>query len=79
MDKDPIMNTRLMIPLLLAATTALAGCNSNPTKQDIGTVSGAVVGGIVGASATGTTAGAVVGAAAGGLVGNRIGKELERK
>lgn len=73
------MSTRWMIPLLLAATTAVAGCNSNPTKQDVGTVSGAVVGGIVGASLTGTTTGAVAGAAAGGLVGNRIAKELEHK
>lgn len=58
----------------------LTGCNSNPSKQDIGTVSGAVVGGIVGSSLTGgSTAGTVAGAAVGGLVGNRIGKEMERR
>jgi len=41
---------------------SLTGCNSNPTKQEIGTVSGAVIGGIVGSALTaGSTAGTVVG------------------
>lgn len=57
----------------------LAACNTNPSKQEIGTVSGAVVGGIVGSTLTGSTVGTVGGAAAGAYVGNRIGKELERK
>lgn len=74
------MKSRLMIPLLLAATLAAAGCNSNPTRQEIGMVGGAVVGGIVGSSLTGgSSAGTVAGAAVGGVVGNRIGKEMEHK
>jgi len=79
-DKDEAMKTKLMISALVATTTAMAGCNSNPTKQETGTVSGAVVGGIVGSALTaGSTAGTVAGAAAGSLVGKRIGKELEGK
>lgn len=74
------MTTRLTIPLLLAALLAVGGCNSNPTKQEIGTVSGAVVGGIVGSTLTGgSTVGTVAGAAAGGLVGSHIGKEMEHR
>lgn len=64
---------------LLALLLLVAACSSNPTKQEIGTVSGAVVGGIVGTSLTGSSAGAIGGAAAGAYIGNRIGKELERK
>lgn len=61
-------------------TLSLAGCSSNPSKQDIGTVSGSVVGGVVGAVVTGgSTWGTVAGAAAGGLVGNKIGKDMERR
>lgn len=72
------MKTKLMI--LLVAAMTVAGCNSNPTRQEIGTVSGAVVGGIVGSSLTGgSTVGTVGGAAVGGVIGNRIGREMEHK
>jgi osmotically inducible lipoprotein OsmB len=58
----------------------LTACTSNPSKQDIGTVTGAVVGGVLGSSLTyGSTAGTVAGSLAGGYVGRQIGKELERK
>ena len=64
--------------MALAATLVAAGCYSNPSKQDVGMVTGAVVGGIVGSDVTGgSTAGTVAGAAAGGYLGNRVGKSLE--
>ncbi len=64
----------------LTSMLTLSGCSSNPTKQEIGTVSGAIVGGLVGAQlGGGSTFGTVTGAAAGGYIGNRIGRDLERK
>jgi len=63
---------------LVALVPFLAACTSNPSKQDIGMVSGAVIGGIVGSAATGgSTVGTVGGAAAGSYVGNRIAKEMK--
>lgn len=56
----------------------LTACSSNPSKQDVGMVTGAVVGGVVGSSLTyGSTAGTVAGAVAGGYVGKLIGREME--
>ena len=67
------------VPLLALALLG-AGCSTPPTRQQIGTASGAVVGGLVGATVTGgSTFGTVAGAAAGGLVGNEIGKNMERR
>lgn len=64
----------------IAAALLLAGCNANPTKEQIGTVSGAVVGGIVGSTLTGGSGvGTVGGAAAGAYLGNQIGRDLQRK
>jgi len=63
---------------LVALVPFLAACTSNPSKQDIGMVSGAVIGGIVGSAATGgSTVGTVGAAAAGSYVGNRIAKEMK--
>ena len=58
---------------------AMAGCSHAPTKQQIGTATGAVVGGAAGAVLTGTTTGAVIGAGAGAVVGSEIGKSMEKK
>ena len=58
----------------------LGGCSSNPTKQEIGTATGAVVGGAAGAVLTGgSTWGTVGGAAVGGVIGNQVGKEMDKK
>ncbi|MFA4968535.1 MAG: glycine zipper 2TM domain-containing protein [Sulfuritalea sp.] len=63
---------------LLLMLPWLAACNSNPSRQDIGMMSGAVVGGIVGSTVTGgSTVGTVGGAAAGSYIGNRIAKEMK--
>ncbi len=58
---------------------AMAGCSHTPTKQQIGTATGAVVGGAAGAVLTGTTTGTVIGAGAGAVVGSEIGKSMEKK
>jgi osmotically inducible lipoprotein OsmB len=74
------MDGKIKLLAVGAAAVFLAACTSNPSKQDIGTVTGAVVGGILGSSLTyGSTAGTVAGSVAGGYVGRQIGKELEHK
>jgi osmotically inducible lipoprotein OsmB len=78
MEFPMLQKNAVLLSALLALS--LCGCSSNPSKQDIGTVSGSVVGGVVGAVVTGgSTWGTVAGAAAGGLVGNKIGKDMERR
>lgn len=63
---------------LLVMLPWLAACTSNPSKQDIGMVSGAIVGGVVGSAVTGgSTVGTVGGAAAGSYAGRQIAKEMK--
>ncbi|MBL8384182.1 MAG: glycine zipper 2TM domain-containing protein [Burkholderiales bacterium] len=71
------INRLRVIPVI--ALAALAGCSHVPSKQQIGTATGAVVGGAAGAVLTGTTTGTVVGAGAGAVIGSEIGKSLEKK
>lgn len=84
--RNPVYNQRTrtmrtrkrMLAMVAVTMAAVAGCSSNPTRQEIGTVTGAVVGGIVGSALTGgSTVGTVGGAAAGAVAGNKIGKELD--
>ncbi len=63
---------------LLVMVPWLAACTGNPSRQEIGMVSGAIVGGVVGSALTGgSTVGTVGGAAAGTYVGNRIAKDMK--
>jgi osmotically inducible lipoprotein OsmB len=59
------------------AAALLAGCSGNPTRQEIGAVTGAVIGGLAGAAVTGNTAGALAGAGAGAYVGHRVGTDMD--
>ena len=60
---------------VLATCFALAACSSTPSRQQVGTATGAVVGGVVGAVLTGgSTVGTVAGAAGGALVGRELTK-----
>lgn len=63
----------------LVAACALSGCGHTPSKQQIGTATGAVVGGAAAAVLTGTTTGTVIGAGAGAVIGSEIGKSMEKK
>ena len=66
--------------IAVLAALSLSACTTNPSKQEIGTVSGAIIGGVVGSALTGGSGvGTIGGAAAGGYLGNRIGRDLERK
>jgi osmotically inducible lipoprotein OsmB len=70
------MQMRNLALCLIVAPAMLGACSSSPTRQQIGTATGAVVGGVVGAVVTGgSTVGTVAGAAAGGLVGAELGKK----
>jgi osmotically inducible lipoprotein OsmB len=74
------MRLTRLVAITLSSLSILAACTSNPSKQDVGMVTGSVVGGVVGATITGgSTWGTVAGATAGGLLGNRVGKDLDGK
>lgn len=63
---------------IVVLSAACAACSGNPTRQELGTVTGAVVGGVVGTALTGSTAGTVVGAGTGAYIGNRLTREYDR-
>lgn len=57
----------------LVLAGSLAACDTNPTREQIGTGTGAVVGGALGSVVTdGSTLGTLGGAAAGGVIGNEV-------
>ncbi len=72
---------RTLSGLILAmGLFGLAACSTNPSRQDIGTATGAVVGGVLGSALTGGNGvGTVGGAAVGGVIGNQIGKDLDQR
>lgn len=73
------MNRRIVCGLLIAA---LAGCETPPTKEQIGAVTGAVVGGAIGSQVgggRGTTVAIIAGTLAGAYLGSRIGKSMDEK
>lgn len=59
----------------MAISMGLAACDTSPTRQQIGTGTGAVIGGVAGSVLTdGSTLGTVGGAAAGGIIGHEVTK-----
>jgi surface antigen len=71
---------RLSRIFLLALAIAAAGCETPPTKQQVGTVSGAVIGGVVGSTiggGTGRTVAIVAGTIAGAVIGGKIGSKMD--
>jgi surface antigen len=68
------------VALAMACAIALAACESPPTKQQVGTVSGAVVGGVVGSTiggGTGRTVAIIAGTVAGAVIGGKIGAKMD--
>lgn len=62
----------------VAMAVSVAACDTNPTREQIGTGAGAAVGGIAGHVLTdGSTLGTIGGAAAGGVVGNEMSKDKD--
>jgi osmotically inducible lipoprotein OsmB len=76
-QEGPTMKLRstLRIAGLVAVVLATAACSANPSRQQVGTATGAVVGGAVGHVIGGGTLGTVTGAAAGALIGSELGKK----
>lgn len=63
-----------------AAAFGLAACETPPTKQQVGAVSGAVIGGVVGSTVgggSGRTVAIVAGTIAGAVLGGRIGQKMD--
>lgn len=69
------------VALVLAAATALAGCQSaGGPREGIGALGGAVAGGVIGSqigSGSGQVLATVGGAVIGGLLGAEIGRQLD--
>jgi surface antigen len=75
-----MLKTRIIAATLLAAQ--LAACESPPSKEEIGTATGAVLGGVVGhqfGKGTGQAVATVGGAALGAFVGSRVGRKMDHK
>jgi len=62
---------------LLAFLPLFAALNTNQSRENIGTVSGALIGGAAGAALTGSYPGVVGGAMVGAYIGNRVGKDFD--
>jgi len=63
------------------AIFAVAGCEAQPSKEDIGMATGAVLGGVLGhqvGKGTGQVVATIGGAALGGFIGNRVGRNMDR-
>ena len=73
------MKTRFTV-LVAAGALALGACETPPTKEQVGAVSGAVIGGVVGSTiggGTGRTVAIVAGTIAGAVIGGKIGQKMD--
>lgn len=62
---------------LLALLPLYAALQTNQSRENIGTVTGALIGGATGAALTGSYPGVVGGAMVGAFIGNRVGKDFD--
>ena len=73
-------STKPPLALVTACALALAACETPPTKQQVGAVSGAVIGGVVGSTiggGSGRTVAIVAGTIAGAVLGGKIGQKMD--
>lgn len=71
---------RALVALTASAMLAAAGCATEPTQQEAGTVVGGVLGGVIGSqvgSGRGRTTATIVGAIAGAAIGSAIGRSMD--
>jgi surface antigen len=83
-DKEAAMThflcRRALVALTATAMLAAAGCATEPTQQEAGTVVGGVLGGVIGSqvgSGRGRTTATIVGAIAGAAIGSAIGRTMD--
>ncbi|MEW6353413.1 MAG: RT0821/Lpp0805 family surface protein [Pseudomonadota bacterium] len=73
---------KLQVALTAAVlTVSLAACQTQPTKEQTGTVVGGVLGGVLGSTlgeGKGKTAATIGGALIGGLLGSSVGRSLDQ-
>ena len=68
------------IALMAAAVIGLAGCATDPSKEQVGAVTGAVLGGVLGAQVdkgSGRTAAIIGGTIIGGMIGGSVGRSMD--
>ena len=73
------MRKELVVVVIAAAF--LSGCESSPSKQDIGMATGAVLGGLLGhqiGGGSGQIIATIGGAAVGAFVGSHVGRKMDR-
>lgn len=71
-------NTRFKAAAVLVSL--LAACSNQPTKQDIGTITGGVLGGVLGAQVgggSGRDVAIIAGTLAGAYLGSAVGKSMD--
>jgi surface antigen len=75
------MNGKVRATAVVATfALAFAGCETPPTKEQVGAVSGAVIGGVVGSTiggGSGRTVAIVAGTIAGAVLGGKIGQKMD--
>ena len=74
------MSRHCLVSTLLALAF-LGACDSNPSKEDMGMVTGAVLGGVLGhqvGHGSGNAIATIGGAALGGYLGSRVGRNMDR-
>ena len=75
------MNRQVRTTAVVATfALALAACETPPTKEQVGAVSGAVIGGVVGSTiggGSGRTVAIVAGTIAGAVLGGKIGQKMD--
>ncbi|MDX9767783.1 MAG: RT0821/Lpp0805 family surface protein [Ectothiorhodospiraceae bacterium] len=72
----------LAVAAVAAAMVVVSGCETSPTREQVGAVSGGVLGGVLGAQVskrheTTRTVAIIAGTLAGAAIGGRIGRSLD--
>ena len=74
------MKPHARVAIASAIALSLAACETPPTKEQVGAVSGAVIGGVVGSTiggGSGRTVAIVAGTIAGAVLGGKIGQKMD--